>query len=82
MLLYQQRKSRKNRAMLEHRFYKSKTVPGTRSFHCVIGLEYGLSFSKLSGGAILHPLSVQSKGNEISIDVLMCSYVSCLYEKE
>ena len=54
--------------MLEHRFSKCKTVPGAHSFHCVIASEYGLSFSKLSGEPSLYPLSVQRKGNEISID--------------
>ena len=69
--------------MLEHRFSKCKTVPGTRSFHCVIASEYGLSFSKLSAEPSLYPLSVQRKGNEISIDdIPVASYVSCLYEKE
>ena len=36
--------------MLEHRLSKCKTVPSTGSFHCVIASEYGLPFSKLSGG--------------------------------
>ena len=73
----------KNRAMLEHRFSKCKTIPGTHSFHCVIASKYGLSFSKLSGEPSLYPLSVQRKGNEISTDdVPVTSYVSCLYEKE
>ena len=69
--------------MLEHRFSKCKTIPGTRSFHCVIASEYGLSFSKLSGEPSLYPLSVQTKGNEISTDnIPEASYARCLYEKE
>ena len=83
MLLYQQKRGRKNRARLEHRFSKSKIIPGTCSFHCVITSEYGLSLSNLSGEPSLYPLSVQRKGNEVSIDdIPVGSYVNCLFEKE
>ena len=64
-------------------FLESKTIAGCGSFCCVIALEYSLSFSNLSGEPRLHPVSIQRKENEISIDdVLMGSYHSCLYEKE
>ena len=49
----------------------------------MIASEYSLSFSNLLGESSLHSVSIQRKGNEISIDdVLMDSYVSCLYKKE
>ena len=69
--------------MLEQRFSTCKTIPGTRSFHCVIPSENSLSFSKLLGEPSLYLLSVQRKGNGVSIDdVPVASYVSCLYERE
>ena len=44
----------------------------------MIASEYSLSFSNLLGESSLHSVSIQRKGNEISIDdVLMDSYVSC-----
>ena len=56
---------------------ESKTKPCSLSLSCVIALEYNLSFSNLSGETSLHPVSIQIKENEISVDD-----VSCLYEKE
>ena len=44
----------------------------------MIASEYSLSFSNLLEESSLHSVSIQRKGNEISIDdVLMDSYVSC-----
>ena len=62
---------------------ESKTIAGSGSFCCVIALEYSLSFSNLSEEPSLHPVSTQRKENEISTDdLLIGSYLSCLYEKE
>ena len=64
-------------------FLESKAIPDFCSFCCMIASEYNLSFSNLLGESSLHSVSIQRKGNEISIDdVLMDSYVSCLYKKE
>ena len=42
-------------------FLESKTVPGSLSFRCVVGLEYTLSFSNLSVEPSLHPVFIQRK---------------------
>ena len=50
-------------------FLESKTLPGSLSFGCVIGLEYTLSFSNLSGEPSLHPVFILRK--EIKFSLMM-----------